>query len=345
MIGVLLLALVATLTETLKVAVRDQVEDQVVADLVVSGPVTSGVPVNVSEAAQEAILSTPNVTLLSVIQIGDGTLDGRDVFLGAIDPDTAEKTYHHATTPGVERIGDGAYISQSVLDMGYEVGDTITVTGADGTRQLLITGTNDTAENWDILLSIETARTLDDEMLNYMALVNIEPGADVATTLVAVEDNLEEFPLIEVSQPDQIVKEINDSFDQLLLIITIMLAASLFIAVLGVANTLFLSVTERTREIGLLRAVGARRRSVWNMITLESVMIALFGALMGIALGVGLGAALVTALQEYGFGAPVIPVMWLAIYTVLAILAGIAAAIVPAWLASRLNILEAVTTE
>lgn len=350
MIGVLLLSLVATLTETFKVTARERMENQVVADFIVSGgdfvsAMSGQTNINVSEAAQEAILSTPGVALLSIIQIGEATLDGRTVYLGAIDPATAEETYHHATTPGVERLGDGAYVSQPVLDMGYEVGDSITVVGADGTRDLTITGTNDTAENWDILVSVDTAATLDDEMHTLMALVTIEPGADAPATLVAIEDNLDEFPLLEISQPDQIIKDINESFDTLLVFITIMLGASLVIAVLGVANTLFLSVTERTREIGLLRAVGTRRRSVWSMITLESVMIALFGALMGIILGVGLGAALVTALQEYGFGAPVIPAMWLAIYTVLAILAGIAAAVVPAWLASRVNIIEAVTTE
>ncbi|MBN2177200.1 MAG: ABC transporter permease [Demequinaceae bacterium] len=350
MIGVLLLALVATLTATLKVAVREQVKDQVACDFIVSGgdfvsAMSGQSKINVSEAAQEAILSTPDVTLVSVIQIGEGTLDGKTVYLGAIEPDTAEQTYHHATTPGVERLGGGAYVSQSILDLGYEVGDTITVVGADAPRDLTITGTNDTAENWDILVSVETAATLDDEMLTLLALVNIEPGADIPSTLVAIEDSLDQFPLLKVSQPDQVVKDINASFDSMLLFITVMLAASLLIAVLGVANTLFLSVTERTREIGLLRAVGVRRRSVRSMITLESVMIALFGALTGIALGVGLGAALVTSLQEYGFGSPVIPVMWLLIYTILAILAGIAAALVPARIASKLNILEAVTTE
>ena len=86
-----------------------------------------------------------------------------------------------------------------------------------------------------------------------------------------------------------------------------MLGAALMIAILGVANTLLLSVTERTREIGLLRAVGIKRSAVWGMITLESVVMAMFGTILGIILGVGLGAALVDSLGEYGIERAVIP--------------------------------------
>jgi putative ABC transport system permease protein len=345
MIGVLLLSLVATITETLKATVQENMKDQVVADFMVGGDFFSGSTPNISEAAQEALESTPGVDLVSMYRWGEVEIDGRSVTVGAINPANVEQTFRYPTTPSAEQVGDGVFIAPRIQEFGYKVGDTITVVGEDASLDLTVTGLQDKEGRSDILVSLETGEALDDELLNLVAYVNAEPGADILDTQLAMEESLEEFPLLEVTQPSQMAKDVNAALDQLLIMVTIMLAASLIIAVLGVANTLFLSVTERTREIGLLRAVGARRRSVWSMITLESVIIALFGALIGIVLGVGLGAALVTALSSFGFGAPVIPVMWLIVYTVLATLAGIAAAVVPAWLASKVNIIEAVTTE
>lgn len=345
MIGVLLLALVSTLTETFKVAAAEQVRGRIVADLMVSGNPTSGVPINVSLTAQEAILATGGVDHLTTIRTGQVTVDGKSMTIAAVDPGAIHDVFTVPTTPGVESVGEGVYISPKVQHLGFGVGDQILVDAADATLTLTVTGTYDTEGDTDLLVNYATGERLDDTLINAMAFVTVKTNADVVQTLVAVRKTLDEFPLLTVDQPDQLVKQINDAFDQLLLIITVMLSASLGIAILGVANTLFLSVTERTREIGLLRAVGVRRRDVWTMITLESVAIATFGAFMGIVLGVGLGAALVTALSSFGFSTPVIPWIWLGIYAVMAVLAGIVAAIVPAWLASRVNILKAVATD
>jgi putative ABC transport system permease protein len=120
---------------------------------------------------------------------------------------------------------------------------------------------------------------------------------------------------------------------------------ALLIALLGVANTLLLSVTERTREIGLLRAVGVKRSSVWRMVTIESMVMAIFGTILGMILGVGLGSALVLSLKDQGFDRVAIPWVWLAVYTVLAAIAGVLAAIWPAWRASRLDILQAIAAD
>ena len=346
MIGVLLLAMVATLTETFKVTARSQIENQVVSDLLVSGNMTSSSPANVTEAAQAAVASTPGVAVTSLIEVGSATLpDGATISIEGIDPATADATYVYPSNPDASKVGNGVYVAPRLQAMGYRVGDTITLKGADAELTLPITGVYTREGDSDVLMSLDTATKLDDSMYRYMLLVNLDPNVDTATAQAAVETSLTDFPLLQVSQPDQLTKQINDLFDMILIFITIMLSASLGIAVLGVANTLFLSVTERTREIGLLRAVGLSRGSVWKMITLESVMIAVFGALMGIGLGVGLGIALLTALSSFGFSAPVVPVVWLLLYTALAIVAGIVAALVPAWMASRLNILEAVTTE
>jgi putative ABC transport system permease protein len=127
-----------------------------------------------------------------------------------------------------------------------------------------------------------------------------------------------------------------------LLIVQILLAVAMLIAVLGIVNTLVLSTLERTRELGMLRAIGLRRGQVMRMITVESVVISLFGALLGIAVGAGLGAAVVRALKDKGFAALALPWQLMATYLVAAAVVGVVAAIIPAVRAARLNVLQAI---
>ncbi|MDQ1698532.1 MAG: putative transport system permease protein, partial [Frankiaceae bacterium] len=123
-----------------------------------------------------------------------------------------------------------------------------------------------------------------------------------------------------------------------------LLVLSLLIAWLGIVNTLALSVFERTREIGLLRAVGMRKRQVRTMIGLESVVIAVFGALLGVVLGLGYGASLVQALRSQGIDQTAVPVGQLIAYLVVGAVAGFTAGLWPARRAANLNMLQAIST-
>jgi putative ABC transport system permease protein len=131
----------------------------------------------------------------------------------------------------------------------------------------------------------------------------------------------------------------------ILIMIQILLALAMIIAVLGIINTLALSVIERTRELGLLRAIGLRRSQAMRMITVESVVISVFGALLGLAVGVGLGAACVRALKDQGFTDLALPWGMMVAYLVLAAIIGVVAAILPAIRAARLNVLNAIAYE
>ncbi len=344
MIGVLLLSFTATLTESAKVSIRDAFSTLIYSDAIVAGNLM-GPPVDVPDKAVEIVQSIDGVDFTSLIGWGIAEVDDKEIMLGAVEAETIEDVYTYPTEPTMSHIDDGAFIGPRMQDLGYDVDDTITVVGQDATLDLVIVGTHTVDGDPDVFVDWPLGQQLDDEITTWMVMVNFEEDANVQETLVAIETSLEEFPLLEVLPPDVLAQEFTEFFDQMLLIITIMLSAALVIAILGVANTLFLSITERTRELGLLRAVGVSRRSVWRMITLESVIMSLFGTLLGIVLGTGLGVALVIALKSMGLGMVAIPVVWLVIYAVLAILAGIIAAIVPAWRASKIDILEAVTTE
>jgi putative ABC transport system permease protein len=156
---------------------------------------------------------------------------------------------------------------------------------------------------------------------------------------------LQPFGNVEVEDQAEFRKSQEQVIDQLLGLVTALLLLAIVIALVGIVNTLALSIFERTREIGLLRAVGMTRRQVRGMIRWEAVIIAVFGALLGIVIGIFFGWALVQALQDEGITAFAIPVSQLVIYLILAGLAGVLAAVWPARRAAKLDVLRAVTVE
>jgi putative ABC transport system permease protein len=159
----------------------------------------------------------------------------------------------------------------------------------------------------------------------------------------AVETVTNEFPQATVQNSLELRKSVEAQLDQLLAIITVFLGLSLLIAVLGITNTLALSVYERTRELGLLRAVGMTRRQLRRMVRWEAVIIALFGGLLGVAMGVLFGLAAIAAIPETFVDVVSVPVAKLLQYLVVAGVFGLLAAILPARRAARLNVLEAIS--
>ena len=135
------------------------------------------------------------------------------------------------------------------------------------------------------------------------------------------------------------------AINQVLGLVYVLLALAIVVALIGIVNTLMLSVFERTHEIGLLRAVGMKRRQVRAMIRSESVIIALFGAVVGIVIGTGLGIALAVSLRNNGVTSISVPVASLIVFLVLSALLGLAAATWPARRAARLDVLAAIAVE
>ena len=175
--------------------------------------------------------------------------------------------------------------------------------------------------------------------------MTVAPDADLTQVRKDVTAATGAAANLEVRDQSEFKEEQRKQINQLLSFIYVLLALAVLIAALGIVNTLALSVIERTREIGLLRAVGMARRQVRRMIRLESVVIAIFGALLGIALGIALGTSLVSALADEGLEEVVVPYGQLVIYVAVGGLIGVLAAIFPARRAARLDVLRAITTE
>src|SRR5262249_27262046 len=181
--------------------------------------------------------------------------------------------------------------------------------------------------------------------LDQQVLIKSEPGANPSAVRGGLDKALQQFPNVDVQDQTEFRQQQEQQIDPLLGLITALLLLAIVIALVGIVNTLALSIFERTREIGLLRAVGMSRRQVRGMIRWEAVVIAVFGAVLGVVLGIFFGWALVEALKDQGVSVFAIPIGQLVIYIVLAGLAGILAAVWPARRAAKLDVLRAVTFE
>jgi putative ABC transport system permease protein len=174
--------------------------------------------------------------------------------------------------------------------------------------------------------------------------VKAAAGTTAAAARRSVDAAVKDYPNVVVEDQQQFVKKQGDQIDQFLNILSGLLALSVIIAMLGIINTLALSVIERTRELGLLRAVGLQRRQLKRMIRVESVVTAVFGALLGIVVGIGFGYAFVTSLKDEGITEFAIPFTRIGEVLLAAALGGVLAAALPARRAARLNILDAIAT-
>ena len=175
-------------------------------------------------------------------------------------------------------------------------------------------------------------------------VVKLNEGVSVADAQPQLDRIVEPFVTAEVQSVEQFKDSFGEQLDSFLFLIMAMLFLSIFIALLGIANTIALSVMERTREIGLLRAVGMSRRQLRSSIRWESVIVAVFGAVMGMLVGILGGWGIITALADEGFNAFVVPVGVMVALLVLSVVLGLVAAAVPSWTASRRDVLEAIAT-
>ncbi|WP_061960997.1 ABC transporter permease [Demequina flava] len=353
MIGVMLLALVATFTESLKTVVTEEFASTQ-ADVFATSSQGAMPP-----GAIDAIEGVDGVELTSSIGFSQAQYDDMAYSVAVLEPETASEVFEYQSEPSVDELGPGqTYIDANIQDLGVEVGEEITLTSPEGDVTLEVAGTLSREGEGNFWVDFATGEDLFGEVPIVQTMVVFDDSIvaddadnpDGATTVSeqteAVQAVLtDDYPLVILAQPGQLEQLANTFIDLLLGVISALLGSALVIALLGVANTLLLSVTERTREIGLLRAVGLKRSSVWRMITVESMVMAIFGTVLGMILGVALGSALVLSLADFGFDGVTIPWIWLAFYTIAAAVAGVLAAIWPAWRASRLNILAAIAAD
>jgi putative ABC transport system permease protein len=258
-----------------------------------------------------------------------------------------EQTVHTDVQQGsLEHLGlhDVALLDKEAEARGIALGDTVTLdfpeTGPQAFRVVAVYGTPIPLSR-DVIsrdaLDANSAKHVDDNVV-----VNIASGVSMSEARRAINGVLADYPTAELLTDDEFKGAVAGEINQTLNLVYVLLAMALVIAFFGIANTLALSVFERTREFGLLRAVGMYRAQVRSTVRWEAVLIALLGATLGTAIGVGFSWALVQALHDQGIDHFTVPVQQVTIIVLLAAVAAVVTAAIPARRASKLDVLEAI---
>jgi putative ABC transport system permease protein len=349
MIGLTLVVSMGVFASSLKASFGDVISEQTNADLFVA--TSSAQAPGFSPAVVDAVRGVDGVDAVSANGWGQARFAGGDSSYSAVDPATAEEVMNlHVSAGSVSDLGkDGVVVAKDAATKhGWKVGDTVKAEfAASGKHALHVVGIYD-GKGWigdDFVLSVAQQNAFAGPQLVSTALVTLDAGADKGEVQDAIAAALDDHPDAKVLDQDGYEKEASGFIDQLLTFVTVMLLLAVVIALLGIVNTLALSVFERTRELGLLRAVGMTRGQVRAMVRWESAVISLIGALSGAALGIGIGVALSQVLKDEGIKAISIPVPQLALYVALAAVAGVLAALGPARSAARVDVLKAVVTD
>ena len=268
----------------------------------------------------------------------------------AVDPRTAFGIFDVQPLQGNQNdLGrDAIAVYKTVAtDHHLKIGDHIPVLFADtGTRSMrvaLIYGSNQPAGNY--LLGISAYQANFTSQYDQLVFIKKAPGVSTAAALAAIKTVTRDYPGTTVQDQAQFKAQVTQPINQILNLIYVLLLLAVIIALLGIGNTLALSIYERIREIGLFRAVGMTRRQLRSTIRLESVVIALQGTALGLLIGVLFGWAIVHAINIFGTGVVSIPYRTLVIVVILAAIGGVVTAIRPARRAAKLNILRAIVTE
>jgi putative ABC transport system permease protein len=352
MVGVALVAFFSVFAASTKASVEETVFDLFPADLTFqsTSQTDPALPSPISPAFVEELRTYDELSVISAMQFGKMTLDDGTQIVGAFDPETIDQVFAlDANGDAISAVSqpDSMIVASGFLeDNDWSIGDTVTVDYVkSGEVATTIVGTFEADDFANIFISTATYDANFRDLGDGVVFANTADSISVADAQTAISPTIDGFGSVKAQTKSEIVDEAEMQIDQALTLFTGLLLFAVIIAVLGITNTLTLSIYERTREIGLLRAVGMLQRQVRRMVRWEAVIIATFGAILGVGLGVMLGWAVVHALADEGFGAFSIPVGQIILALVLAGFAGVLAAIWPARKAARMNVLDAITYE
>jgi len=348
MIGLALVTLVATLAAGIIASFKGSVNDLFTGDYAITAQNNfSPIPIDAAEAAAKA----PGVTAVGNVRTGEALVFGDTDFVTAADPGMAQVidlTWKEGSQAVFSELGDdGVFVDDSFAkDYDLEPGSTVDVTFANGrSKTFVVKGIFDPPTGGSPFGVVTMSTTAWDSQTpqprNLYSFVKMEGGATDANQ-AALDEALTDFPNAKAQTRQEFIDNQISGLSSVLNILYVLLALSVIVSLFGIVNTLVLTVFERTREIGMLRAIGMTRRQVRRMIRHESVITALIGAALGILLGIVLAALLIARVDFLVFAFPTTQVI---VFVVAAIVVGIVAAIFPARRAAKLDPLRAIAYE
>lgn len=353
MIGVALVGFITIFASSAKESINAAVDEGFKADYVISTGAGFGAAFGgFSPQLATDIAKLPQVGASSPLRINHAEFGGSNEFFAGIDPRSANEVFNLKVQEG--NVGDLAEpnsigISRAAADdKHWTIGSRVPAQFPDGTGTLTVKTIyrNGNKEGLaDYALSIAAMRGHFTSQLDQYVFVNLASGVSPAQGRKAIDGVLKAYPNAELQDRTEFKDARAAQVNQLLGLIYVMLVLAVIIALIGIANTLALSIYERTRELGLLRAVGMSRRQLRSSIRWESVIIALLGTLVGLVIGFFFGWAVIEALKDEGFTRFAPPAGQLILVVIVGGFAGVLAAVFPARRAAKLDVLQAVTHE
>ncbi|MEU7871318.1 ABC transporter permease [Dactylosporangium sp. NPDC049140] len=352
MIGIAIVTAISTIFTSLSTALGDTLDKDLAADVVVLGQQTNEIPPVLTDDQLKGLQQLPDVRTVAAFSADAVQIDGKQEFVTSyLDPAAVATVLKLKTDEGrIDRLGPGEFmVDRKTADSRkFKLGSTIAVTFGKGQQKTLtLVGiSGPTNVGGGIVVDYADAKEGFAFPQAWQAFLAVKDGASVTAVKDEANTVVKDNPKVQAYTKDEYISSNQQQFDVALVIVQVLLLIALAISILGVINTLLLSVIERTRELGLLRAVGLRRGQTWRMVTTESIVITVFGTVLGLAVGAALGAAIVTALKDVlGFGAVTLPWMLMVVYFIASIVIGGIAGLIPSVRAVRLNVLGAIAYE
>jgi putative ABC transport system permease protein len=287
---------------------------------------------------------------VTALRYFDAKVDNATTQASAIDPAHVERSVRldvRTGSIGVLGSHDVAVRAAVAKKKNLHLGDTVTMffpeTGAQPFRVVATYGTNQPIGDYAISLQAFDANVA--THVDNAILVSAAPGVSKQQARQAIQHVLQDYPTAKLMTKSEFKGSIANQIDKILNLIYVLLAMALVIALFGIANTLALSVFERTREVGLLRAVGMSRSQVRSTVRWESVLIAMLGTALGTTIGLGFAWTLVHAVKNQDINTFAVPLHQLGLIVLAAAVAAVVAAALPARRAARLDVLKAISNE
>ena len=355
MIGIGLVAFITVFAASARAAITDIIGEQVRADFVVNagfGP--SGLSPDLARQLREVpgVQSADGVRggVVTSYEPGKDPGDEPVRFISAVDPSTSDELWNLGFVEGASAdlgLGQVAVWNDRADDLGLEVGDEIALgfvdTGRTSLEVVAIYEHNELAG--DFVVSLETWEANVERQFDFIIAIKAEAGVDLDPLRERVERVVDDYPTATLESREEFESSQADQINGFLNLVYGLLLFAIIISAFGIANTLALSIFERTRELGLLRAVGMNRSQVRRMIRWESVIVALLGTALGVVIGVFFSWLMIQALDEQGFDRFAVPYTQVFLVLVFGAGVGIVSALLPAYRAARLDMLAAISSE
>ena len=354
-IGLALVAMVLVVGQSLKDTFSESLSDAVEADYVISTDTFSGVPetlaADLRSAGAAAAVPLDEYPAQILSPIAPGRIE--DAELTVTDLDTIGKVANlgvtDGTLEGLDPMSALLVASDTADDWGLEVGDEVSVNLTSGETLAVTVGAvfdQTRPPFWDEWIIDESLHrlTAGADRFDQWVAVNVE-GDDPAASRALLDEVLSAYPQATLEDRQEFQASLESNLNTLLALVNVFLLFALIVALVGIVNTLTLSVFERTREIGLLRAVGMSRRQLRRAIRWEAAAISLYGAIVGVVLGLGFGIALSVAIPDDAIDRVSVPGVQIGALIIVAVAFGLLAAVFPSYRAGRMNVLEAIAAD